>query len=142
MIASGREINLDVQVKWGGRDFSAIEIARVRGDTEIVSLLERFTKNQAQIRHEIRVELAIPDALAAELFAMVIFLCDGLLKPRSKKARLRKNLPETLRFFGIAQRLPMELQVILCFAVYDSGKERIPSKDSEPAFKSLARALL
>jgi ankyrin repeat protein len=89
-------------------------------------------------RHEIRVELSVPDALVAEIFAMVVFLCDGLLKANL----IEEARPETPRFLNIAQRLPMELQMILCYAVYDLGKENILSKDSEPAFRFLAQQYL
>jgi hypothetical protein len=94
--------------------------------------------NKVQVRHEVRAELGFADALGGDLFAMVIFVCDGLVKAKAGRTRSIPR-PETVRFFAIAQRLPMELQAILCYAVYSSGKERIPSKDSEAAFKSLAK---
>ena len=46
------------------------------------------------------------------------------------------------RFFTIAKRLPMELQMILCRRAVGSMKQSILRKDSEAAFKSLARILL
>jgi len=41
--------------------------------------------------------------------------------------------------FSIARRLPLELQMVLCFQVVGSGKEIIPGEESEIAFKYLAR---
>jgi len=45
------------------------------------------------------------------------------------------------RFFSIASQLPLDLQMVLCRRLVESAKEIIPGKDSEVAFKSLARRL-
>jgi hypothetical protein len=68
IIASGREINLDKKGEWFGKEYTAIEIARGGNKTEVVSLLERFTKNQAQTRQEIRKELNITGNFLSGLF--------------------------------------------------------------------------
>lgn len=49
------------------------------------------------------------------------------------------NKDKTFRFFKIAMRLPMELQMMLCNILFDYGKDVILTKDSEPAFRSLAK---
>ena len=76
------------------------------------------------------------DELSAELYAVIVFLCDDLLqlRPASRAA--------ATRFFFIASKLPMELQMILCHHVVGSDKQNILRNDSEAAFKSLARTLL
>ena len=82
-------------------------------------------------------KLGVLDALAAEVFALTVFLCDDLLQ-------LKPTLTTTItasaasRFFTIASKLPMELQMILCHRVVGSMKQNILHKDSEVAFKSLA----
>jgi len=76
--------------------------------------------------------------LAAKVFALTVFLCDGLLQP--KPPALISN--PAVRFFTIASKLPMELQMILCHRVVGSMKQNILLKDSEAAFQSLARILL
>ena len=75
----------------------------------------------------------------AEVFALTVFLCDGLLqlKPASHPAGIAAS-----RFFIIASKLPMELQMVLCHRMFDSMKQNNFSKDSEAAFKSLARFFL
>jgi len=45
------------------------------------------------------------------------------------------------RFFAIASKLPIELQMILCNRLYGLGKELISSRDSEEAFKTMTRRL-
>jgi len=124
--------------KWFAREYTALEIARERRNTEVVSLLEKFIANPSQTRHELRVKLVVLDALAAEIFALTVFLCDELhLKPTLATTAAT----DTLRFFSIISKLPMELQMILCHRVVGSMKQNILLKDSEAAFKSLAKIL-
>ena len=69
------------------------------------------------------------------MFALVVFVSDGLLQ-------INDTTPSpAARFFFIATQLPLELQMVLCFRQVGSGKEIIPGKDSEVAFKELARKL-
>jgi len=105
-----------------------------------MSLLERFTDNPTQTRYEIRVKLGVLDELAAEVFALIVFLCDDLL--HLKPASLPAADTAAIRFFAIASKFPMELQMILCYRAVGSSKQNILRKDSEAAFKSLARILL
>jgi len=100
-------------------------------------LLERFMANPTQTRHELRVKLGVLDTLAAEIFALTVFLCDDLLqlKPTSHPAAA------ATRFFTIASKLPLELQMVLCHRAVRSMKQNILRKDSEAAFKALARIL-
>ena len=126
------------QKDWRGK--TALEIVRVNRRTEVVSLLERSMANPAQTRHEVRGKLGVLDALAAELFAVVVFLSDDLLQPRPALATIIAASAAT-RFFAITSKLPMELQMILCHRVVGSMKQNILYKDSEVAFKSLAKCL-
>ena len=84
------------------------EMAREQKHGEIVLLLERFVANPAQTRYEVRLKLGVLHELAAEVFALTVFLCDNLLQ-------LKPALPDTTstpataaaaRFFAIASRLP------------------------------------
>ena len=83
-----------------------------------------------------------PVVLAAYLYAQVIFLCDDLLRvlptPENKTPNSKVRYERKTRFFEIARRLPMELQMVLCNTVYGLGKSTIPSKFTEPAFQHLA----
>jgi len=147
LITSGRDLG-DFKNKRGkivmhGNGFTALEIARKEKRSEIVSLLERFMANPALTRHDLCVRLGVLDDLAAEVFALVVFLCDDLLqlKPASHLAATPDHTAAS-RFFTIAKRLPMELQMIICHRAVGSMKQSILRKDSEAAFKSLARILL
>jgi len=133
-IASGREMDLGEP---GGKKMDIIGVARKKGKAEVVTLLERFQKNPEETRYSVRVELGFLDALAAEMFAMVVFVSDGLLQVK-KRVNTKSN---AARFFRIASRLPLELQMMLCFRQVGSCKEIIPGKEREVAFKELARKL-
>ena len=111
-------------------------------NTEVVLVLERFMANPAQTRHELRVKRGLLDELAAELFAIVVFLCDCLLQLLPTLTATTAASAASTRFFIIASKLPMELQMMLCRQVMGSTKQNILHQDSEAAFKSLARRLL
>jgi len=74
---------------------------------------------------------------------LTVFLCDELLQFRPALfASPMCNAATATRFFAIAFRLPMELQMMLCHRAVGSMKQNILRKDSEVAFKALARILL
>jgi len=129
-IASGREMDLG---KPGDGKTDAIVVAKEYRRTEVVTLLERFKSNPGDTRYSMRVELGLLDELAAEMFALVVFVSDGLLQINDTK-----TTTPAARFFNIARLLPLELQMVLCFRQVGSDKEIISGKDSEAAFKFLA----
>ena len=105
-IASGREMDLgDSEDVWT----DVIGMAKKWGKTEVVSLLERFKGDATQTRHVMRVELGWYDEAAAEMFAVVVFVSDGLLQVKDTTTP-----SPAVRFFMIARRLPLELQMMLC----------------------------
>jgi len=134
-IASGREIDLGKPGDVEKTD--AIGAAKEFRRTEVVTLLERFKSDATQTRHAMRVEVGWYDKLAAEMFAQAVFVSDGLLQIKNTT-----TTTPAARFFSIARRLPLELQMVLCHRVVGSGKELIPGKDREVTFKTLAKSLL
>jgi len=127
-IASGREMDL-------GTHLFAIVVATKKGNTEVATLLETFKSDASKTRHAMRVEIGWYNGAAAEMFALVVFVSDGLLQ-------VKDTTTTAARFFSIAGILPLELQMVLCHRLVGSTKEIIQGKDSEVAFKSLAEALL
>jgi len=112
----------------------AIGAARKYLWRKVATLLERDSR-VSQTRHATRLELGCYDELAAEMFALVVFVSDGLLQVNDTTAS------PAARFFSIVAQLPLELQMVLCFRLVGSTKEIIPGKETEVAFKSLARKL-
>jgi hypothetical protein len=125
-----------------------------------VSLLEKFLNNPSQTRYDLRVKFNLFNQLAADVFALIIFLCDDLLQLKLKSITVINPTPSMIdrviffnghfqyklkptidisRFFSMAKKLPMELQMVLCYRAVGSMKDNILCKDSEPAFKHLAK---
>ena len=100
-IASGREMDLG---KPGEQKTDAIRVAKERGRTEVVTLLERFKGDATKTRDAMRVEIGWYDEAAAEVFALVVFISDGLLQIKGTTST------PAARLFSIATRLPLELQ--------------------------------
>ena len=133
-IASGREIDLGEQGNWRT---DAVLAAEEMDFTDVVTLLQGFKDNPAETRHVVRVELGMHDELAAEMFALVVFVSDGLLDVDEEDG----GSPPAARFFAIAARLPLELQMVLCYRLVDSARVILHRKDGELAFRDLARTL-
>jgi len=134
-IASGREMDLGEPGDVDKTD--AIGAAMKYDNTEVGTLLERFKENPMEIRHTLRVELTWYDEAAAEMFALVVFVSDGLLQVKDTTTP-----PPEARSFDITRQLPLELQMVLCHRVVGSAKDIIPGKESEVAFKWLAKSLV
>jgi hypothetical protein len=132
-IASGREMDLGEP---GNEKNDAIGAATRNERNEEVSLLERFRDHPEETRHEVRVELGWLEEMAAEFFALVVFLCDSLLEIRGE------SMTGAARFFRIAQKLPIELQMVLSYRMVGSMGGNIRGEQRELAFRELAKKLL
>jgi len=116
----------------------AIGAAIESGNAATVFLLLEFKSNPSRTRFRLKIELGFKTELAAALFALVVFLCDGLLVLCPEYHTFKER--RAVRFFAIAAQLPLELQMILCRRVHQSAKNRIASKTTEYAFRDLGLA--
>jgi len=132
-VASGREMDLGEP---GNGATDAIGGARKFNLREVLALLERFQENPAETIRQVRVELGFLEEMAAEVFALVVFLSDGLLQICQAEKVVTSP---AARFFSISKRLPLELQMVLCRRVVGSSEEVITGQVSEAAFKNLAK---
>jgi hypothetical protein len=133
MIASGRDFGMDQSdIKNVGEWY-----LRPSGEpsyySQTLELAEDFVRDPDSTRYKVRCEVGYFRELSAANFASVVFLCEDLLKVGPE------HPAKTARFFSIAQRLPMELQMILCHRSVGSASDFILSSDSEVAFKELAK---
>jgi len=126
MIASGREMHL------GKPDI--IGVAKTKGETKSETLMKRFKKNPVETRHQMRLEIGWYDEAAAEMFALMVFVSDGLLQTKNTTT----TPSPAARFFSVASRLPLELQMVLCYRAVGSANEIIPGKEREMSFRELA----
>jgi len=83
------------------------------------------------------VEIGWYKPAAAKMFALVVFVSDGLLQIKGTTTPT-----PAARFFTVARSLPLELQMMLCSRLVGSAKEIISGKESEVAFKSLVENLM
>jgi len=134
-IASGREMDLGQS---GDEKTDAIGKAKAMNKKELGSLLERFKENPEEVRHALRMELCWYDEAAAEVYALVVFVSDGLLQVT--QGDQSTPIPAA-RLFSIATQLPLELQMVLCHRLVGSSREIIPAMESEMAFKHLAKKI-
>ena len=131
-IASGREVDLG---KPGKFSTDAIVAAEGWGRTGVVTLLLKFKKIPEETRYVVRLELGFCDEMAAMMFAMIVFVSDELLQINDS------TTTPAARFFNLARRLPMELQMVLCYRMMKSAKEIISRTNCESAFKDLPGSL-
>jgi len=103
---------------------------------DIPTLLRSFRDDPDQTRSKVRLELGIRDEEIANLFALIIFLCDALLTVKSDQ-----SLHHTTRFFNITTQLPIELQMLVCHRAFNSAKQNVASSVSEVGFRQLAQSL-
>jgi hypothetical protein len=132
-ITSGREMDLGES---GNLINDSIKKAKFRKHVEVLSILEKVRDCPDDIRNEIRIELGWYHEKAAKHFSLLIFLCDGLLGIKGD------DNSKTGRFFKIAKKLPLEIQMILCQRLAGSMLENIPFEFRESEFKKLAKLLL
>ena len=78
---------------------------------ETLPLLRRLRANPTQTRREVREKLRFPEelnALAAEHFALVVYLCDDLLQlQQARSTTTTTTAAAAIRFYKVARRLPM-----------------------------------
>jgi len=116
---------------------------------KVSNLLKRFIKNPERTRFSVMVERGWEDSHASLLFSNVVFLCDNhLVVDDKKKVSVRydytekKNiLASPQRFYRIAMRLPMDIQMLLCNIVYKTGKDTISVKMTNLALKHVVKRI-
>jgi len=138
-VASGRD--MDMGEPENPRS-NVLHDAIDRGKIEVKSLLERYRANPGLIRKEIRLELHCDEGLEAEMFALVVFLCDGLLEVTTTPTPADRADEPLRRFLAIVRQLPMELQMVMCNRWAGVARTNIASQESELAFRNLAWKLL
>ena len=138
LLASGRELDLERKGRFYGREMTPLEVARTNNKREMAELLSNFAADKTRTRLQVRLELKLHRVLAAELFVLVVFLSDGYLDIAKNDAPPPIPPSPGARFFAMIQRLPMELQMVLCNHAYSLHKDIVTTRDSNPAFKRLA----
>ena len=139
LIASGKDLAIHMK-DMNNQD--ALDIAHRHESSTITSWLEDYIANPAMMTMRMRHETGWAELHAAELYALVIFLCDGLLALPTSTSAENAGATSAMRFFRIATCLPMELQTILCRRAASCAGDLIPKAKSEEAFRFLTEKLI
>jgi len=86
----------------------------------------------------------VADKPVAQVFALIVFFCDGYfakspLQVDNTVVEAEKVL-RSHRFFDIAHRLPLELQMVLSNRLFWKSGDLIPHKCREEAFQAVLRS--
>jgi len=146
---SGSELDVHTKGAYGNTTVTALEIATEARKTmysrrlkkitcadQAVAVLTRFNEAPSTLVRELQSEFGLFQALVAGLFALTVLLSDGYLR---LKGTLTASADGRVRFFVILEKLPMELQMVVCHRVQGSAKENIHSQDTEVALKVIVR---
>jgi len=146
-VASGRQVDLGepgnpltdpvAAVKRTEPGLNARSRARAKA---LLEMLGRFKEDPEETRAAVRTEIGWYEELAAEVFALVVFVSDGILRLKEGGNQPAITPPAT-RFFTMTSMLPLELQMVLCYRLVGSVKEIIPRLIMEEAFKDQVRSL-
>jgi hypothetical protein len=136
-IASGRPLMTDF-ARYANKSVRGSHY-RVRDDA--FEILKAYTQNPVEAIHKARLEIEWFDPAAARLFAMLVFLCDGLLVLKPRDALTEEQI-KIARFWNMAQKLPLDLQYVLTCRAVGSDEVSITSANREAAFSDLALHLL
>jgi len=106
---------------------------------QLLLLITEYLDNPHQTRTRLRTLPGIREFLIGEVFAQMVFLSDDFLVIVARQHENEvKEVRQTRRFWSLAMKLPMELQMLLCNRVFESGRDLVLTKHSEPAFRKLA----
>ena len=151
ILVSYRQINLNRTDFWGR---TVLDVARAskhnnnNNTREVASLLQSYLIDSHGTRQRLQLQLGLTWGLVAGLFAVIVLLCDDYVALRRWARRdvklaagvLRAEEEEdegVKRFFAMAVRLPMELQMLLCHRVHGSCEQNVTSKEAGDAIKGL-----
>jgi len=127
LLASDRNVDLDsIHIQYKGYSLE---------DFAIAPLLFQYLRDPQKMKHKLRLKLGLFPTMASDFFSLIVFLCDGLLAVKEE------NFSNHVRFFKIAQQLPIELQMMLCYRMVGCDRTNIPSECSELQFRKLAKTL-
>jgi hypothetical protein len=130
ILATVNKVN--IKAVWTGNRKSVAEIARLKGHTAVADLITSFEVDKKTVIRRLRVELGIAAVHASELYATIVCHCDDYTKISPLK---RKT--SAARFYNIAKKIPMELQMLLANRAFQVPEDVISIRLTEQAFKKV-----
>jgi len=135
----GRDLDVNLCVKDHFRfgDCNAIAVCLHSGNYVLFAMLQEFRDHPNAVIMRMRLELGFAVADAATLYAIVIFLCDDFLT-----AECLPDEHPCFRFFRMMQRLPMQLQMIVCHRAFRSPHDSVLHYDLEKALRTVTLSMV
>jgi len=168
IIASGRVFDplvrsVEGEEAWHG--LSPSEIASLNGYNELADLVAQYIHHPLDVKLKIRLESGFAGifllsffylpavaclvpltsflclfssfSTLAEVFALIVLICDAYVSVVSNS----ENDSEAVRFFKIASKLPMELQMGLSYRIFKSSKDVLSVAETETALRKSFKCL-
>jgi hypothetical protein len=132
ILASGRSINLQNKDDYYYCTAKWIPDATHQRTVELHNLMSEYQADPQSTRLRLQREQYNNKEMAGELFSLVVYLSDDYFK-------LKEGKEKEKRFFKIATRLPMDLQMVLCNKVFWIDSPIIKKIHSEQGFKVFAQ---
>jgi hypothetical protein len=107
----------------------------------IADLLNSFDQDPSLVRYQLRLLPGIREPYIGEVFALMVFYSDDFLSLKIEREEMTTRERKAKRFFHITRALPMELQMVLCHRMFKSPKDLVLRKNSELAFKKIAKLI-
>jgi len=118
-----------------------LEVGQTRLSSDLFKILNAFVEDPKRTIFMVQLSIGrFNDTMAASVFSALIFLCDDLLKFKGSDGSSggsddNYDNDSTARFFRIATKLPLEMQMILCYRLSRSTKDLIPSVSTEAGLR-------
>lgn len=133
-MASGKTSTLlsaITEIYYGGQRQVVQLLREYLAEPDKVRIRTQLKSNFEPFRHQLAGELW---AVSCGLFTLVVCVSDGLLRVDEDNWWFA----DTVSFFNIADQLPMELQMLLCYRVFDSGQQIVIAKEVESNLQRLS----
>jgi len=109
---------------------------RTRNCRLIADLLAKYNCDPSTTRTTLRQLPDIQPYFIAEVFTLIVLLCDDYLQPKQCYIN-DDNVKDVIRFFSITSRLPMDLQMVICNRMFMSQSNHVLSRHLYLAMKKV-----
>ena len=108
-------------------------------DLKFKKLIVKHELEPEDLKFRLSVKLLFRRESAAYIFCLMVFFCDGFLVVGSDHYRWLRSTSSIVRFFEIAAKLPLDLQMLLANKVTGQPSDVIIAPLVEQGFRCLAR---
>jgi hypothetical protein len=125
IIASGRDLNLSMAAT--PSNWTALDIANGKGHWKTAELLKLAQDDPKKAVRHCKKQLNLPQA--AKVLCLLILLGDGYL------TGWQRTPQDFLKFIRICERLPIELQIVICNRLWNLPQAVISPREFDQAFR-------